>query len=94
MGSPRHIQPVAPAQVADTPRMICYVSAADMAQLFHISESTVWEWAKKGVIPKPNNIGGVTRWKWADVQAHVDSGGQTGKDAGDDDPILRASRGR
>ncbi|KQI68954.1 hypothetical protein AN189_07475 [Loktanella sp. 3ANDIMAR09] len=71
--------------------MLGYVSVSTLAQLLDVSETTVWDLTRKGHIPKPVRYGGSTRWRWSDVEAHIE--GRQGAPAVDDDPILRASRG-
>lgn len=91
MKAPRRLLPIATASPVEHARPVAWVGAGLLAQMLDVSESTIWDWAKRGVLPRPNRIGGVTRWKWAEVEKRIESG----SDAGDeDDPILRASRGR
>jgi predicted DNA-binding transcriptional regulator AlpA len=77
-------------------RLIGWVSAATMAELLEVSESTIWDWVKHGALPKPQKIRGVTRWRWSDVEIFLDAAANGTKVTTDDidDPILRASRGR
>lgn len=83
------IQPSAlPERVNLEPRIIAYVGSSTLCQMLDISESTLWEWVRKGHLPRPVKIGVSSRWKWADVEAKISP-----RDDGDDDPILRASRG-
>nr|WP_319250170.1 helix-turn-helix domain-containing protein [uncultured Celeribacter sp.] len=73
------------------PRMIAYVGAREMAELLSVSESTIWDWARKGYIPKPRKLAsGSTRWKWVEVEQSIENA--SGSPA-EDDPIMRASRG-
>lgn len=86
------------------PKLIAYVSCSTLSQLLECGETTIWDWVKRGHLPKPRKIGGAARWDWAEVRGMLD--GQTtatepksldaaGKTAPDDeDPILKASRGR
>jgi predicted DNA-binding transcriptional regulator AlpA len=69
-------------------RPVAYVSADTLASLLDVSETTVWEWQRKGILPRAVKIGGATRWKWADVEARI-----TGR-ADERDPILEAARAR
>ena len=85
MSHPAPIKRVAPSE---QPRAIAYVSAALLADLLDVSETTIWEWVRKGHLPRPVKIGGATRWRWSDVEIRL-QGGQ----GGDEDPILKASRG-
>ncbi|KDB05007.1 AlpA family transcriptional regulator [Defluviimonas sp. 20V17] len=47
------------------------MSATDVAEHFGCGISTVWRWAKIGVLPKPVKIGGSTRWRRADIEAVI-----------------------
>ncbi|GGG77820.1 hypothetical protein GCM10011415_28400 [Salipiger pallidus] len=81
-----------PAQVAVEARPLAYVSAKTMAGLLDASESTIWDWARKGLIPKPVKLpSGSTRWRWAEVDRFIAGAAESPDDS---DPILRASRGR
>ncbi len=83
------IQPSAlPERVNLEPRIIAYVGSSTLCQMLDISESTLWEWVRKGFLPRPVKIGVSSRWKWSDVEAKISPCSD-----GDDDPILRASRG-
>ena len=91
-GKSRNIQPVAmPERVTLEPRIIAYVGSTTLCQMLDISDTTLWEWVRKGHLPRPVKIGGSSRWKWADVESRLSP--QTGGADDDDDPILRASRG-
>jgi predicted DNA-binding transcriptional regulator AlpA len=79
-------------QPIDSPRMIAYVCVSTLAQLLEIGETTVWDLVKKGQLPKPRRIGGSTRWSWIEVTQMLDA--ETKEAVEDEDPILRASRGR
>lgn len=89
------IAPMAVAQAAE-PKLLGWVSAATVAQLMEVSETTVWDWVKHGALPKPIKIRGVTRWRWSAVENYLegDANGDTLGSHPEDDPILRASRGR
>ena len=43
-----------------------------MAAELDISESTVDDYVKRGLLPKPFQIGGSVRWNWAQVQASLE----------------------
>ena len=90
MGKHALIQPsTIPERVNLEARVIAYVGTATLCQMLDISESTLWEWVRRGLLPKPVKIGVSSRWKWADVESRISS--QCDED---EDPILRASRGR
>lgn len=89
MGKHHNIQPTAlPARVNLEPRIISYVSATTLCQMLDISNSTLWEWVRKGLLPRPVKIGVSSRWKWSDVENRI-----APQEEDDEDPILRASRG-
>ena len=46
-----------------------FLSKATLAAELDISESTVDEYVRRGLLPKPIHIGGSVRWRWADVNA-------------------------
>ena len=69
-------------------RPVAYVSVKTLADLLDCSTSTIGEYVRKGFLPRPTKIGGLTRWKWADVEARIEGR------ADERDPILEASRGR
>lgn len=79
------------AEPAVPPRLVGYVADARLAELLDCSASTVREYARQGIIPKPYHIGGLTRWKWSEVEQMIDNGRGPGHE---EDPILKASRGR
>lgn len=65
-----------PALIGDRPP--AYPSKATLAAELDISESTVDQWVKRDLLPKPIRRGGAVRWCWAEVVAHMtppDSGG-------------------
>lgn len=89
MGKQLRIQLSAmPERVDLSPRIIAYVGSATLCQMLDISESTLWEWVRKGLLPRPLKIGASSRWRWADVEGRIAPVNQE-----EDDPILRASRG-
>ena len=82
-----------PQQSEAAPRLIAYVSTSTLCELLDISEATVKEWVKLGYLPRPKRMpSGTLRWKWAEVEIALD--GRAIGTPDEDDPILRASRGR
>lgn len=54
-------------QITRTPS---YLSRATLAHELDVSESTITEMVRRGVLPKPLQLsGGCVRWCWQDVQA-------------------------
>ena len=57
-----------------------YPSKASLAAELDISESTVDEWVRRGILPKPIRLGGSVRWCWSSVQASLQPmAGQSGE---------------
>ncbi|MDE3239186.1 MAG: helix-turn-helix domain-containing protein [Paracoccaceae bacterium] len=48
------------------------MTATEVAEHFGCGVSTVWRWAKTGVLPQPIRIGGSTRWRRSDIDALID----------------------
>jgi predicted DNA-binding transcriptional regulator AlpA len=47
-----------------------YLSCASLARELDCSESTIHEYVRRGVLPKPSRLSnGTVRWRWADVDA-------------------------
>ena len=47
------------------------VPALEAAKLLSMGRSTFWREVAKGTIPAPVKIGGLTRWRVADLQQQV-----------------------
>jgi predicted DNA-binding transcriptional regulator AlpA len=47
------------------------IPAAEAAGLLSMGKSTFWREVAKGTIPAPVKIGGLTRWRVADLQQQV-----------------------
>ena len=47
------------------------LSVKDVALLLGCGTSTIWRWARNGVLPRPLRIAGVSRWKIEDVLSIV-----------------------
>jgi predicted DNA-binding transcriptional regulator AlpA len=68
-----------------------YVSAATLARELDVSESTVAEMVRKGVLPKPVKLSsGCARWRWADVEMAIGSMAP-GVPAAETDPFLKGA---
>jgi predicted DNA-binding transcriptional regulator AlpA len=50
-----------------------YLSKATLAAELDISETTVDDYVKRGILPKPIQLGGSVRWSWAQVQASLET---------------------
>lgn len=51
-----------------------YVTCGTLARELEVSESTVYEMVRRGVLPTPVKLSnGCVRWCWADVQAALGS---------------------
>lgn len=44
-----------------------YMRAKQMAEAFNVTKSTIWNWTKNGIIPKPITIGRCTVWDTEEV---------------------------
>jgi len=70
-----------------------YVSKASLAQALEISESTVDEMVRRGVLPRPVKLSsGCVRWRWESVDmalASLESGGNA---AQPDDMMMGVQR--
>ena len=61
-----------------------YLSIDSLAYLLDISAASVRRYVQTGDLPAPVTIGGLKRWRWLDVEAHLDSMAGHEQDAGDD----------
>lgn len=52
------------------------VPAAEAAKMLSMGESTFWQYVKAGKLPQPIKIGGMTRWRVADLQRVGDPASQ------------------
>ena len=50
------------------------LKAGELAGLLGVSRATVWSWHSAGRIPLPVRIGGVTRWRRAEIESWVEAG--------------------
>lgn len=70
-----------------------YVSCATLARELDVSETTVHEMVRRGVLPQPVKLStGCVRWSWADVQMALGSlsAGRVTETA--NDPFLAGAR--
>lgn len=66
------------------------MSAATLANELDVSESTVRDMVRKGLLPPPKVISrGVVRWEWETVQAYLD-GRPTGRLVAEDPYLMGA----
>lgn len=49
------------------------VSVRDTAAALGCSVATVWRRVADGTLPKPVNLGGMTRWSEAEIQSAINS---------------------
>jgi predicted DNA-binding transcriptional regulator AlpA len=52
------------------------VTAEEAARMLSMGRSTFWRNVSAGVFPQPVRIGGLTRWRVADLVQMVDAGAQ------------------
>jgi predicted DNA-binding transcriptional regulator AlpA len=50
-----------------------YCSKATLAAELDLSESTIDEYVKRGILPKPIEVGSLVRWRWDVVDASLAS---------------------
>jgi predicted DNA-binding transcriptional regulator AlpA len=69
-----------------------YLSCASLAHELDLSETTVHDMVRRGVLPPPIRLSpGCVRWCWADVEAALGSLSPGKKDA-EDDAFLKGVR--
>lgn len=69
-----------------------YLSCASLARELDVSERTVQEMARRGVLPPPVRLSpGCVRWCWADVQVALGSLAGSGA-SGEADPFMQGVR--
>lgn len=49
-----------------------YVDAATLAYRLSVSELTIDDRVRRGMLPKARDVLGVPRWKWSEVEALID----------------------
>lgn len=70
-----------------------YLSCASLARELDVSETTVHEMVRRGVIPQPVKLSsGCVRWCWADVQAALASLSASRISEAVSDPFLVGAR--
>ncbi len=62
-----------------------YLGKARLATELDISETTVDDYVRRGLLPKPVRLGGSVRWSWSQVQALLDAHSISGPS---DDPFM------
>jgi predicted DNA-binding transcriptional regulator AlpA len=62
-----------------------YLGKARLATELDISETTVDDYVRRGLLPKPVRLGGSVRWSWSQVQALLDAHSIGGSS---DDPFM------
>ena len=62
-----------------------YLGKARLATELDISETTVDDYVRRGLLPKPVKLGGSVRWSWSQVQALLDVHSISGPS---DDPFM------
>ena len=63
-------------------------SAETLAHRLDCSVSTVHNYVRRGLLPKPVKIGELVRWPWATVELHLERGGCGEGTSDDSDPYL------
>ena len=79
------------SSIADRPPS--YLSCASLARELDVSETTVHEMVRRGVLPQPVKLSsGCVRWCWADVQRALGSLSGGGDSEAANDPFLAGAR--
>jgi len=68
-----------------------FVSAETLAYRLDCSRSTIDEYVRLGFLPKPETVGNLTRWDFAEVRAKIKAQNDLGTDDAGDDPYLRGA---
>lgn len=50
------------------------LSAREVAEALGCGQSTVWRWAKNGVLPPPKKIGALSRWPVEEIRRIANEG--------------------
>lgn len=70
-----------------------YLSCASLARELDVSETTVHEMVRRGVLPQPIKLSsGCVRWCWVDVQRALGSLPGAGEQGPTSDPFLKGVR--
>lgn len=70
-----------------------YLSCASLARELDVSESTVWEMVRRGVLPKPIKLSaGCSRFDWSAVQLALNSLSIGNVSASEQDPFMAGAR--
>ena len=70
-----------------------YVSCATLAHELDVSESTVHEMVRRGVLPQPVKLSsGCVRWRWADVELALGSMSTSRVAGANGDPFMEGLR--
>jgi predicted DNA-binding transcriptional regulator AlpA len=70
-----------------------YLSCATLARELDVSESTVHEMVRRGVLPQPVKLSsGCVRWRWADVEMALCSMSVSRVSDATSDPFLEGLR--
>lgn len=53
-----------------------YQDISRLTENLCISERTVENWVRQGILPPAKNKGGKRLWKWSEVEAYLDGAGE------------------
>ena len=73
-----------------------YLSIAKVALYLDCGKSTVADYVDRQLLPQPRKIGGLTRWKWGEIEDRIDNlASKTNPNQSPDngDPILASING-
>ena len=49
------------------------LAPGEVAELFHVNPKTVTRWAKQGRLPSIRTLGGHRRFRWSDIEPHLNA---------------------
>lgn len=49
-----------------------YLSIETLAYRLDCSPSTVRDYVDRGLLPRPTEIGNLVRWRWSDIETHIE----------------------
>jgi predicted DNA-binding transcriptional regulator AlpA len=66
-----------------------YVSVQTLAYRLDCSRSTIDDYVRRGLLPRPIRVGRMQRWRWRDIETWIAQAEGQGRDKEEDDPYMR-----